>query len=281
MDYKLKFINSIARATHIPVEKLGSSPLMLWAAYKQCANRICIDIDVTKEAVVHYAHTYEYLKDGLIRQQNGYPRKFEILRNGEAYRGDTMTSFGNFVRAYYIIRDGFKNISISKCIEKVFEEDGEVDLRLVKLAGLVHAPGNLIPVPLKFNRERSGAFARMDYWDITLYYLYKYMSTEDDKWLEELLDSRDEPNDHLDESVYLTQNWLDNFDNDWETFLVKNHLEMYVDNNMRPVEFWEGHLSNNRSIKQLDQREFWQVVTRFSGLIEERNSEISERYIDF
>lgn len=281
MDYKLKYINTIARATHVPVEKLGENSLMLWAAYKQCANRTCIDIDVTKEAVLGYAHSYEYLKDGLIRQQNGYPRKFEVLRNGEAYRGDTMTSFGNIVRAYYMLRDGLNNIGISKCIEKIFEENGEVDLRLIRLAGLIHTPGNLIPVPLKFNRERSGTFARMDYWDTTLYYLHKYMTTDDDKWLDELLDSRDEPNDHLDESVYLTETWLDNFDNDWETFLVKNHLEMYVDNNLRPVELWEGHLSKNWSLKRLDEVSFWQVVTRLSGLIEQRNAEIEERHIDF
>lgn len=274
MDLKLCHLSTIARATHIPAEELEQNSLLLWAAYRDCGERVCIDVDVSKVAVEYYKSHYEFLKNSLVRQQPAQGRKYELLCNSEVYRGDNMTSFGNIIRAYFIWRDGLNNISVQRAaqnlIQEIYVEKGEEDERLMRLAGLTHSVGNLTPVPSRFNMERSGTFADMDYWDTTLHHIYHYLTEKDESWLEKLLDSRAEENDHLEESVQNTKHWLEYFDNDWEKFVTENGFLGYVDEQGRPKELWEGHLSKNRGIRELSPEEFWKMVENLCEITAER-----------
>lgn len=263
-------------------EKLETSSSYLWAAYckhnddnKNNWNEI-VDIDVSEWAINQYLKKYSYLKNGKCKQQDKQEHKFEIVKDGIVYRGDTMTSFGNFIRRYFILVEGLKNIGKVRCAEKIIA-GSKLPKRMEDFAKLAHSEGNLIPVPLCFNSERSGAYADSDYWDIVMYCIFKWCHSYDDKYLFELL-NRYNGNDHMAESVFRFKKWMDNFNNNWKEFVRLNYLGAFVDqqsNSWYPKEFWTNHFAFNRKIDELSSDEFYKAVDLICNCIEDRNKNLS------
>lgn len=276
-------------------EELEKSSSLLWAAYcKANEKKNVIDIDVSTWAINQYLKKYSYLKngkckqqdkqedkseivkDGECREQGKQKHKFEIVKDGIVYRGDTMTSFGNFIRRHFILVEGLKNIRKVRCAEKIIA-GSKLPKRMEDFAKLAHSEGNLIPVPLYFNRERSGVCADSDYWDITMYCIFKWCHSYDDKYLFELL-NRNNTNKNIDESVLKFKKWMDNFNNNWKEFVSLNYLSAFVDQQSEywyPKEFWTNHFACNRKIDELSSDEFYKAVDLICNCIEDRNKNLS------
>ncbi|MFU9915825.1 hypothetical protein [Fannyhessea vaginae] len=257
-------------------EKLETSSSYLWAAYcKTNEKKYVIDIDVSEWAIKLYLDKYSYLKNGECREQGKQEDRFEIVKDGIVYRGDTMTSFSNFIRKYFVLTEELKSMSRIgkiKCADKIIA-GSKLPKRMEDFAKLAHSKGNLIPVPLCFNSERSGAYADSDYWDIVMYCIFKWCHSYDDKYLFELL-NRYNKNDHIDESVLRFKKWMDNFNNNWQEFVRLNYLDAFVDkhsNYWYPKEFWKNHFAFNRKINELSSEEFDKAVDLICNCIEERN----------
>lgn len=285
-DGKKKFI-SLYVEDGLDKEKLETSSSYLWAAYckhnddnKKNWNEI-VDIDVSEWAIKLYLDKYSYLKNGEYKKQyeGKSKHKFEIVKDGIVYHGDTMTSFGNFIRKYFVLTEGLKSMSdVGKieCAKKIIA-GSKLQKRMEDFAKLAHSEGNLIPVPLYFNSERSGAWADSDYWDIVMYCIFKWCHSYDDKYLFELL-NRYNGNDHMAESVFGFKKWIDNFNNNWKEFVRLNYLGAFVDqqsNSWYPKEFWTNHFACNRKIDELSSDEFYKAVDLICNCIEDRNKNLS------
>ncbi|EPI60470.1 hypothetical protein HMPREF1579_00433 [Gardnerella vaginalis JCP8066] len=270
-------------------EELEKSSSLLWAAYcKANEKKNVIDIDVSKWAIDQYLEKYSYLKNGKCKQQDKQEYKFEIVKDGIVYRGDTMTSFGNFIRKYFVLTKGLKSMRrVGKIAsaQEIIEDselpksaDSKLQKRMEDFAKLAHSKGNLIPVPLCFNSERSGKYADSDYWDIVMYCIFKWCHSYDDKYLFELLNRYNE-NDHMAESVLRFKKWMDNFNNNWKEFVRLNYLSAFVDQKSEywyPKEFWTNHFAFNRKIDELlSSDEFYKAVDLICNCIEDRNKNLS------
>lgn len=255
------------------IEDFEISGVKRWAYY--CLSRLKIDIDVSEWAVKNYIRDYIYLNDATYKLQEANMYKYEIEKDDFIYRGDTMTSYGNFIRKYFMQIDGMKRIGKNGCAKKIL--NGEfVQEDISELAYLSHTKGNLIPVPLKFNVERSGSFANCDYWDLVMYAIYMWCRTQDDDYIYKLL-NRYNKNEHIKESLENFKYWMKMFDNSWEKFVVGNHLEAFVDSGnegWKPIEFWEKHFSNNRKLEDLSTDEFLRAVKLINECIKKRNEKI-------
>ena len=124
-DGKKEFI-SLYIKNRFNKEELEKSSSLLWAAYCKTnkeKNNI-IDVDVSKWAIDQYLEKYSYLKNGKCKKQyeGKSKHKFEIVKDGIVYHGDTMTSFGNFIRKYFVLTEGLKGMrSVGKirCADKI------------------------------------------------------------------------------------------------------------------------------------------------------------------
>ncbi len=74
-----------------------------------------------------------------------------------------MTSYANFIRKYFKNKENLRNIGKEKCAKKIINDKAYVEEYMQELAYLSHTLGNLIPVPLFFNAERSEEYADCDY----------------------------------------------------------------------------------------------------------------------
>lgn len=242
-------------------------PSQRWAKY--CLTKKKIDIDVSEWTMDYYVKKYDYLIGNKPVNQQGFSYKYEVSSSGVVYRGDTMTSYGNFIRKYFKEKDHLRNIGKEKCAEKII--DGEsVEEYMEEFAYLSHTLGNLIPVPLFFNVERSGLFADCDYWDIAMYNIYKWCETGDDRYIFELL-NRYNKNNHVPESIYRFKKWLSLYNYNWQEFVNKNYLNDFVDKDGYPIEFWKHHFAFNRKIDKLSFSEFEDTVKLINTLITKRN----------
>lgn len=254
-------------------EKIEKSSSLLWAAY--CKSKNAIDVDVSAWAINLYLNKYSYLKNSKQRNQDKAGRKFEIVKDGIVYRGDTMTSFSNFIRRYFILAEKLRNIGQDSCADKIIA-GSKVSPKIEKFASLAHSAGNLIPVPLCFNIERSGEYADCDYWDIVMYYIFKWCYTCDDKYIFELL-NRYNKNNHVAESIWRFKKWMENFDNNWFKFVNLNYLDAFVDQQSKswyPKEFWVNHFAFNRKIEELSSVELDKAIDLICNCIEVRNNNL-------
>ena len=81
------------------LENGGSeSSIKRWIQYVLSSKKI--DIDVSKWAMDNYVRKYDFLESANLTLQSGETHKYEAEVNGVVFRGDTMTSFGNFIRKY-------------------------------------------------------------------------------------------------------------------------------------------------------------------------------------
>jgi hypothetical protein len=269
--------------------KHDESPLSKELKYKLCPD-ISIDVDVSKWAIDSYVRKYDFLKEGIVSTQENCTRKYEIeLGNKgrmEVYRGDTMTSFANIFKHYIntinpVYGRYFRGInSLAKQIleEKDLEKfETEIDPEIIEFAGLVHTEGNLIPVPLCFNVERSGSFADCDFWDIVMkavYDWYEISRQNDDYSLIKLLGHK---NNHIEKSVQLCKEWLSHFNN-WNDFINQNHLQPFVYKG-NPIEFWDGHFEGGSLITTFNskkKKQFIEFIKLLNNAIRERNSILQE-----
>lgn len=270
-DGKREFENSYKEEFQIDVSEI--SGVKRWACY--CLSSMKIDIDVSEWAVKSYIENYTYLNDATYRLQERYMHKYEIEKDSFVFRGDTMTSFGNFIRKYFMQIEGIKRIGKKGCAKKILS--GEyIQEDICEMAYLSHTKGNLIPVPLKFNVERSGNFANCDYWDLVMYAIHMWCRTQDEDYIYKLL-NRYNKNEHIKESVENFKYWMNLFDNDWEKFVVGNHLEAFVNlesEGWKPIEFWEKHFSHNRKLADLSVDEFLRAVKLINECIKKRNEKL-------
>ncbi len=257
-----------------------TSACMRWAKYclynSEAKAKDAIDIDVSKWAMAYYVKIYDYLIGNEPMNQKGFSHKYEVSSAGVTYRGDTMTSYSNFIRKYFKDKKHLRNIGKDKCAEIIYEDEGkDIGKYMQEFAYLQHTLGNLIPVPLCFNVERSGAFADCDYWDIVMYYIYRWCETGEDRFIYELL-NRYNKNNHMAESVFRFKNWLSIYNCNWQEFVKRNYLNSFVDKDGYPLEFWKNHFAFNRKIDSLSVSEFDEAIKLINQCIINRNKEIYE-----
>lgn len=256
-------------------EDIFSSPIKRWAEY--CLTGEKIDIDVSEWAMNNYVNVYDYLKGLTPTKQRRYLYKYEVEAHGVVFRGDTMTSFANFIRKYIKEKENLRNIGKEKCAEKIrLGEYTDIDDYMVELEYLQHTQGNLMPVPLCFNVERSGMWADSDYWDIVMYNIYKWCESGDERYIYDLL-NRYNTNTHMAESLYRFKCWMSLYHNNWSEFLDRNYLRAFTDSEGYPIEFWKNHFAFNRKIDALSFSEFEDSVKLINALIINRNKEIMDK----
>ncbi|NFD04993.1 hypothetical protein EXN50_00465 [Clostridium botulinum] len=201
-----------------------------WEKYKQykpVQDNDSIDCDVCELAVYVYHKAWKFLKEAKVnddrptRQYNENPyyvrnHKYQLVINHddktkEYYRGDTMTSFKNTYNHY----------------KKHFGSNEKIKVQIEKFAKLHHTLGNMIPIPSYFNSERSGKYARYDFWDLTMQQIKKwYKHPDDDEPLKQLLNP-DGENKEEEMSIKLCKQWLNYFTH-WNDFVEKNYLQDFI-----------------------------------------------------
>lgn len=254
-------------------EDVFSSPIKRWAEY--CLTDKKIDIDVSKWAMDNYVIMYDYLKGVEPKEQRGCEYKYEVEACGVVFRGDTMTSFANFIRKYFKEKMNLGNIGKKKCANIIKSgEYVDIDDYMHEFAYLQHTQGNLIPVPLRFNVERSGVFADRDYWDLVMYNIYMWCESGDERYIYDLLNWYNK-NTHMAESVCRFKYWMSLYHHNWNEFCDRNYLRAFVDSEGYPIEFWKNHFAFNRKIESLSLCEFEDSVKLINKLIKKRNEEIN------
>lgn len=178
----------------------------------------------------------------------GWQDKFE-----DSIRGETMNSFTTtFNRAIRLSdnRDSiYLKIGINGKVEylrnrydallidnnyKEFEIINNNIDEFEKFAKLTHSIGNFMVLPNWMNTGRGGNPTVFDYWDLTLKSFYEFLLP---------LDA-------------------------WETFVNKYYLHPFLDNNLKPMEFWDNHFTSSALITKPYQ--FKQFLFRVNRSIEER-----------
>lgn len=225
----------------------------------------CIDCDVSEFAVFIYHELWDFLNSYEQDKQKGTSYKYELKKEEEYYRGDTMVSFNRT-----------KNASIKF-------KNNEINIEIEKFAKLYHTIGNMIPIPLCFNYERSGN-GWYDYWDLAMQNIKEWYRLKDNHEerkvpLRQLLNPIGKNKD-IEKSIELCEKWLSNFDT-WNDFVNANYLEVYIEEengtlkkdengDFIPIELWEGHSYENSNLPK-DEQKFLNYLKRLNKIIVERN----------
>lgn len=261
------------------------------------------DCDVSKYAMDVYKEKYEFLSNGIVQPQyNNFPSfqkwnrhnlKWEIQVNDTLYSGDTLNSFATpFNR--------FANVFISKLNNKKFkltyigkgayelllkefdivfsdynlsqiEYSREILDNFDKFANLTHTIGNLFPVPLYFNKERTGENGDYEFPDILLKSIYDFYLSKDSNKNEVGISIIKEK-----KRIGKTVKWLDSFGSGkagWNNFIEVYRFSMYLDKKSEPMELRNNH--NIENTKKPDIGEEFLYYLRFiCDCIEKRGNEI-------
>ncbi len=244
-----------------------------------------IDIDVSEWAVDMYSEKYGFLKyaekekqvRNICGKEVNFKYKFQLSKGeDDVYIGDTIVSFGSILKQYVNIDKLFEdNVkSISQVVNKFLNAPDvviyRVDNRIKELAAMIRTKGNLIPIPMFFNVERSGIWANCDHWDLVMFAVYNwYTDNKNDEHLKLLL-NRYGNNKNIDLSIRYCKQWLGNF-KDWKDFVDSNYLQPYVDERYEPIELWEGHFNGRLLTDLTDREEFLQAVGKMTEIAKERN----------
>lgn len=272
-----------------------------WLKYRICD--MDYDCDVSKYAMDVYKEKYEFLSTGIVQHQyNNFPSfqkwnrhnlKWEIQLNDTLYSGDTLNSFATpFNR--------FANVFISKLNNKKFkltyigkdtyelllkefdivfsdynlsqvEYSREIIEYFDKFANLTHTIGNLFPVPLYFNKERTGENGDYEFPDILLKSIYDfYLSKDSNK--KEVGISVIKEKKRIDKTV----KWLDSFGSGkagWNKFIEVYRFSMYLDEKSEPMELWNNHNIENTKTPDIGE-EFLYYLSFVCDCIEKRGNEI-------
>lgn len=249
-----------------------------------------IDCDVCELTISVYKLAWEFLKKSEPSNQerniNGsqvtFKNKYQLMLDDEIYLGDSMTSFAH-------TKTQLKKIVYKKDTQKI-----KIEENIEELAKLYHTLGNMIPIPDKFNIERSGVYADCDFWDLTMQKIKEWYEKKGDKeaqrkTLEELLNPHKE-NRHVTTSVTNCENWLNHFKT-WNEFVKQNFLNAFIakkengelikdeNDNYIPIVFWEGHSHNSVDIPTSEE-EFLDYLVLLNTAIRDRNKDIINEIIN-
>ena len=292
----------------------GLDPLQKFLLYKyQVSKGLKIDCDVSQEAMEVYKN-YPYVKELgedkiTVENQKGLEFKYEmVIKKGgtqPVFRGDTMTSGWWFVQqilAYYTTEE-YKNsivpngkVKINKKIEnlKRLSESGLVKIEEIKkyldikdekkreeLAASFnnflkynHSIGNMILVPLYFNTERAGNFAKWDCWDITLYAIQCwYRENENDtvnldivdinkdRWLMKLF-SKGGCGEKV-VSIITCKKWMTFYFENWNDFIEKNVLQDYCTGNGKDQDYAVKAIIDGKVINEKNPETFFANCSKY------------------
>lgn len=120
------------------------------------------------------------------------------------------------------------------------------------LMDVYHTLGNFIPFPVGCNGPRAEGDT-MDYWDLTLLYIYKYYYEKSDA-LQHIYKDEKTRNKF--------KSWLDKFgkgSDGWNNFVQINYMSAFVNKNKdgtygEPIALWEGHFTDlNNPLPKLEE----------------------------
>ena len=163
-----------------------------------------------------------------------------------------------------------------------------------------HSIGNYISVPEACNRPR-GTGPTMDYWDLTLLYIYEYYSEKNDvKWVEMILGNIET------EKALRYKEWLKSFVNglnepDWNEFVKRNYMQPFVcvevdgkwkngdecsDAELRdatsfgkPLQLWSEHFCSDTPVLPQEEEDFEQFFDNATKRIKKRGELMKEALI--
>lgn len=131
--------------------------------------------------------------------------------------------------------------------------------------------GNFMPVPIGCNGLR-GTGPTKDYWDLTLYYIYRWYLNNEQQLKMSAVWPRNEALSHLlGTKTVLYQDWLAAFGS-WDRFVIANYMQDFVhkaDPTIdlgqfgRPKELWYGHFEGAPLPKGEQCEDFFENVTTF------------------
>lgn len=163
---------------------------------------------------------------------------------------------------------------------------------LLDFANLTHTIGNFIEVPEGFNVNRYAN--TLDYWDITLFCIYKWCKTDLDIWLEILLNNNSKAIQNLKEYLLIYNNIKTSQEHGiWEKFILANDLRFFVDKDFKPIELYENHINNfekyvmtnqdlnnyfkkERILNPQNEKELTECLNNINRLIIERGKNMAE-----
>jgi hypothetical protein len=285
-----------------------ATPIQRICLYK--ISSISFDCDVSLFNIMIYKIAYNIAKTMDIEPQQSnvgriIPNKYKLVDENRAFIGDTMNSYATSIREY--LRKYNKN-------ENVYGEKGRPYLKYncdweyhilndydyfdkllpdyaKRFIKVNHTIGNFLPVPQCFNVTRANK--TMDFWDITLYYIYMwYKSLEKDKCNDSIIKVLcGKTGAYNDENQNLKQykDWLLSFKT-WDNFIEMNYMEDFVNLSKEadkkfgePKNLWNGHIqkyinSGRKSdLIQQDEKDFEEFFTNASSWIVKRGNRIAEK----
>lgn len=262
--------------------------------------RIKMDYDVCLMNIILYGIICPYVKKN--RKIKEYAaNKFNWIDEKDkryAIRGDTMNSFNTPVLEYIrLYGDSYSNPQILE-INRAGRNAGKFmvpnnnylgwyDLILenleyfsnilsddaMKYISNYHRIGNFIAIPFangeEFNRPR-GTGKTKDFWDLCLNQIYLWfcsidLKSENEIFLYNIVGKKRNV-------MLLKKCLLEEFGN-WEQFVETNYLQDFCDEELHPIEYWEGHFNGEVMPKQIE--EFQQFFYIASRCIEKRSERIS------
>ena len=122
---------------------------------------------------------------------------------------------------------------------------------LIGFVNIYHTLGNYIPFPVGCNSPRGYQNSIIeDYWDLTLYYIYKYYHGDKNIVKEKIYKNCGGKKSYV---INNFENWLNEFGN-WDAFVEKNYMSAFVEENEKseneskkygkPKELWKGHFTD-------------------------------------
>lgn len=169
-----------------------------------------------------------------------------------------MNSVNTTLNAFYEMKEkdnhkkqrGRKRISIRYNITRYAENKENFaflnDTGFDTFVTLYHTLGNFMPVPVGCNCPRGSINSPVrDYRDLTLKCIKNYYYKIEGKWVEKIVGAKqkNDTEETIQTRIDRYKDWLNKF-GDWKTFIEKNYLEDFVDNEGEPLELWKGHFEN-------------------------------------
>lgn len=273
----------------------GDTKIKQFLNYKH--NNKGYDFDAYKSIVEMYRTAFAPFYECELYPE-GKAKRYYLECKSATYRGDSMNSGGNILKRSLQLSEGYWDNCVTFKIKGGFSENYkrflenidkfniEVELDLLnKYLGLVHSIGNFIPVPEYFNVGRN--LPTSDYWDLALYNINLWYENKQDKNRDKFIRrifSKKIDDSKLDNKlkgkISPTKKWLNIFGS-WESFVEVNFLQSFVDENNKPIPFWDNHfisyknfLAGNETLRnvvepqsidevnQFLQRVTWMIVQR-------------------
>ncbi|MDO4842602.1 MAG: hypothetical protein Q3982_08020 [Phoenicibacter congonensis] len=241
------------------------------------------DCDVCKKVTDSYLRTYTWLDGYSCKKQDGTEIKYELKNGITTYRGDTMTSAWVPIKNYIKLKLGVNSNPKGDSWKLYFLRNiGEIELseEAGRFLRLTHSIGNFIPVPMGFNVGRSGYYGNWDSWDLTLTHIFNWyadntdsVKLHDNSALRRLFEYAQE--NYMDFTVRKCEVWLESFGT-WESFVKKNYLDAFVDEQGVPRKFYSAHSLDRPIAKSKNIEEFEMFFKTCNECIEQRGKQITE-----